>query len=412
MPAANPFYQTTRYADKKLHLGISGSIACYKTVELLRSFLKLGIRVSATLTSGAREFITPLLIRAAGASPVYGEMFQLDEVFSHLEPGRNTDCMLLAPASANLLARLAQGAATDMLSAQFVAFSGPVVIAPAMNPRMWIHAATQANAGLLRERGACFVGPDEGVTACGETGEGRLADLQEIFLATLGALSPKDMAGLKVLVTMGPTREYWDGVRFWSNPSSGKMGSALATAAWLRGATVTALCGPGVDIALPRGVHVINVGSAGEMFEAAAGLWPQMDMGLFCAAVADFYPVPLARERKIKKEDIEEMFELEFRRNPDILATLARNRRPQQKILGFAAEIVLDLPELLPLARAKLVKKRSDVLAGNRVNEGEGAFGSDLDSMAVVDKNGREEIWGPQPKADIAWELLTWLLNI
>lgn len=410
--AANPFYQSGRYAGKKLHLGISGSIACYKAVDLLRSFLKIGIRVSATLTAGAREFITPLLVSAAGAGHVYGEMFQLQDVFAHLEPGRNADCMLLAPASASLLARLAQGAASDMLSAQFVAFSGSVVIAPAMNPRMWAHAATRANVELLRERGATFVGPGVGVAACGETGEGRLADLPEIFLATLRALSTADMANLNVLVTMGPTREYWDGARFWSNPSSGKMGAALATAAWLRGACVTAVCGPGVNIILPKGVHKIDVGSAREMHAEAARLWPQMDMGLFSAAVADFAPVQMEKDIKIKKDGLRETFELEFRRNPDILADLAGNRRQRQKVLGFAAEIVQDLPTLLPLAKAKLVKKQADLLAGNRVNEGTGAFGADLASMAVVDKNGREEIWSPQPKADIAWELLTWLLNI
>lgn len=410
--AANPFCQSGLYAGKKLHLGISGSIACYKAADLLRSFIKIGISVSATLTTGAMEFITPLLIRAVGANPVYDKMFQLEDIFAHLEPGRNADCMLLAPASAGLLSRLAQGAATDMLAAQYIAFSGPVLIAPSMNPRMWAHVATRANAGILRERGACFVGPGEGLTACGESGEGRLADLQEIFLATLRSLSPRDMAGINVLVTMGPTREYWDGVRFWSNPSSGKMGGALVTAAWLRGACVTALCGPGVEITLPQDVHKINVGSAREMYEAAAGLWPQMDMGLFCAAVSDFAPVPLERDIKVKKDGMKGAFELEFRHNPDILADLAHNRRPWQKVLGFAAEIAQDLQDILPLAKAKLVTKQSDVLAANRVNRGTGAFGSDLASMAVVDKNGREEIWSPQPKADIAWELLTWLLNI
>lgn len=409
---ANPFCQSSRFAGINVHLGISGSIACYKAADLLRTFLKIGINVSATLTSGAREFITPMLIRAVGAEPVYSEMFQLEGVFAHLEPGQRADCMLLAPASANLLSRLAQGAAADMLAAQFLAFTGPVVIAPAMNPRMWAHAATQANVELLRARGAYFVGPGQGLTACGETGTGRLADLSEIFLATLKALSPNDMSGLKVLVTMGPTREYWDGVRFWSNPSTGKMGAALATSAWLRGANVTALCGPGVNIALPQAIHKISVGSAREMYTEAGDLWPQMDMGLFCAAVADFAPVPLEMDIKVKKEGMGETFELAFKRNPDILASLAQNRRPQQKVLGFAAEIGQDLPSLLPLVKAKLVKKQSDIVAGNLVNEGSGAFGADLNSMVVVDKKGREEIWSQQPKADIAWELLTWLLTI
>ncbi|MDE5879256.1 MAG: bifunctional phosphopantothenoylcysteine decarboxylase/phosphopantothenate--cysteine ligase CoaBC, partial [Desulfovibrio sp.] len=237
-----PFAESGTFAGRHLHLGVSGSVACYKAVELLRAWRRLDMEVSATLTAGAQEFVRPLLFASLGASPVYGGMFEPgQDVFAHLEPGRSADAMIVAPASAGLLSRLATGAASDMLSAQALAFAGPLLVAPAMNPRMWAHAATQENVARLRARGVTVVGPDTGAAACGDQGQGRLAGLSAIFLAALRALAPQDMAALRVLVTLGPTREPWDGVRYWSNPSSGRMGAALAACAWLRGATVTCL---------------------------------------------------------------------------------------------------------------------------------------------------------------------------
>ena len=409
---ATPFDRSTRFAHKRLHLGVCGSVACYRATELLRAWLRLGIHVSVTLTDGARRFVTPLLFESLGAMPVYGGMFEAgQDIFSHLEPGQCAEAMVVAPASADALARLAHGAAPDMLAAQALAFDGPLVLAPAMNPRMWSHPATRANAALLEQRGARFVGPDNGGTACGDDGQGRLAALPEIFLAGLQALSPQDMASLRVMVTLGPTREAWDGVRFWSNPSSGLMGSALAVCAWLRGAEVTAICGPGVSAFLPRGVQRHDVTNAHGMYEAARGLWPDMDMGMFTAAVADFSPAPLG-ERKFKKSEAPDGFSLDFRPNPDILHNLAAVRRPGQKVLGFAAETAPDMDALLPLARAKLARKKADLLAANRVNAVGSGFGTPTNSMAVADARGREEIWPSQSKADVAWELCTWLLRI
>lgn len=410
----NPFCRSAKFSAKKAHLGISGSIACYKAMDLLRAFLKLEMDVSAALSAGARQFITPLLVRALGADPVYGDMFDSQAVFAHLEPGESADVMLIAPASADILAKMAAGIADDMLSAQFVAFEGPVVIAPAMNPRMWRHAATRENVSRLAERGAVIVEPGVGQTACGEEGQGRLAELPLIFLECLRALSPRDLKGLKAMVTLGPTRENWDGARFWSNPSSGKMGAALATAAWLRGAEVTAICGPCAQICLPPAIRRVDVCSASEMFEEAKKVWPQMNLGLFSAAVADFAPVrPAAGDCvKIKKSGLSEKFGIEFTRNPDILATLAADRANGQKVLGFAAEIAPDMEALLPLAQKKLESKKADLIAGNRVNRGESAFGAPDGSIAAVDRNGEREIWPPRAKADIAWDLLTWLLRI
>ena len=189
------------------------------------------------------------------------------------------------------------------------------------------------------------------------------------------------------------------------------MGAALAVCAWLRGAEVTAICGPGVSVFLPRGVQRRNVTNAREMYEAARGLWPDMDMGMFTAAVADFSPAPLG-ERKFKKSEAPDGFSLDFRPNPDILHSLAAVRRPGQKVLGFAAETAPDMDALLPLARAKLARKKADLLAANRVNAVDSGFGTPTNSMAVADARGREEIWPSQSKADVAWELCTWLLRI
>lgn len=409
---ANPFSASARFAGQHVHLGICGSVACYKAADLLRALINCGVKVSATLSAGCREFITPLLIRSLGADPVYGEMFSGSNPFAHLEPGQKCECMLVAPASADMLAQLAAGFAREMLSAQYLAFSGNVVIAPAMNPAMWAHPATQANVGKLGSRGAVIVPPGVGKAACGTEGQGRLADLGQIFLACLKALSTQDMEGLKVMVTLGPTREPWDRARFWSNPSSGRMGAALATASWLRGANVTAICGPGINVCLPDAINCIHVQTAKEMFAEARRLWPQMDVGLFAAAVADFAPLESSADVKMKKDGKPERFEISFGRNPDILTTLGEQRKPGQRILGFAAEVAPDIESVLPLAESKLKQKKADIIAGNRINAGDCAFGALDAGMAVVDKNGRQETWSPQPKADIAWDLLTWLLKI
>ncbi|WP_241159317.1 MULTISPECIES: bifunctional phosphopantothenoylcysteine decarboxylase/phosphopantothenate--cysteine ligase CoaBC [unclassified Desulfovibrio] len=410
-----PFTESGKFSGRRLHLGVSGSVACYKAAELLRAWRRLDMQVSATLTAGAREFVTPLLFASLGAAPVYGDMFaEGQDVFAHLEPGQNAEAMVIAPATADVLSRLAAGAASDMLSAQALAFAGPLIVAPAMNPRMWAHAATQENVERLRARGVAVVVPDTGAAACGDEGKGRLAGLPAIFFAALRALAPQDMAGLRVLVTLGPTREPWDGVRYWSNPSSGRMGAALATCAWLRGARVTAVCGPGVRSVLPEGVTREDVATAREMFRVASDAWPEMDMGFFSAAVADFSPERPADagEAKFKKTGAEEGLSIAFSPNPDILRTLAASRRPGQRVLGFAAEIVPDMESLLQLARLKLTRKGADVVAANPVNAGRGAFGAAEASMAVADRNGQGEIWNARNKADIAWDLCSWLLRI
>ncbi len=403
----------THFRNTRLHLGVAGSIACYKSCDLLRHFLAMGIHVSATLTPGARQFVSPLLFSSLGAMPVYTELFGDSEPFAHLEPGQNCQALLVCPASASLMARMAQGMAQDMLSAQILAFPGPVAVAPAMNTNMWQNRATQDNVAALMRRKVTVIGPDSGDLACGAQGKGRLAPLPELILHTLRLLSEQDMTGTSVLVTMGPTREPWDGVRFWTNPSSGTMGASLALCCWLRGASVHAVAGPGITRAmLPSlpGLELHSVTTAKEMYEQTDCLWDAADMGFFSAAVADFSPVPYG-SGKFKKKDSPDGFAVEFTPNRDILKTMCSKRRQGQKVLGFAAETAPDMQALMELARIKRAGKNADVIAANMVNSKESGFGSATNAMAVADKNGREEIWPLMSKADVAWDLCTWLLH-
>ncbi|MBQ7617308.1 MAG: bifunctional phosphopantothenoylcysteine decarboxylase/phosphopantothenate--cysteine ligase CoaBC [Desulfovibrio sp.] len=407
------FTDSTFFKGEHLHLTLTGSVACYKGAELLRKFKKIGLHVAVTLSRGALQFVTPLLFEALGAMPVYSDLLsQAEGPFAHLEPGQQSKAMLIAPASANMLAKLAQGLACDLASTQALAFAGPLLLAPAMNPKMWQNPALQANLKLLQERGASLILPECGTMACGESGQGRLAELAQLFYAALRALAPKDLSGQKVLITLGPTREYWDAVRFWSNPSSGRMGACLAICAWLRGASVYAVKGPGVNFAWPVGLKCYAVQSAREMREQALKLWPEMDYALCAAAVADFAPVrPGQSELKVHKQGLDH-FNLEFTANEDILLGLVQARKVGQKILAFAAETCPDMESLLLAARNKLKRKGADVLAANRVNSETSGFQSSTNSMAVVDATGREELWPLLSKADVAWRLWSWLLKI
>lgn len=400
----------TDLASRRLHLGVCGSVAAYRMLDVLRWWQKAGLHVSATLTPAAQKFVAPLSFEALGASPVYGEMFDSTATFAHLEPGQVAHALCIAPASASTLARLAQGQADTLLACQALAFEGPLVLAPAMNPRMWAHPATQANVALLVKRGARVVLPGSGSTACGDEGQGKLADVRHIYLAALKAVAPQDMTGIHVMLTLGPTRESWDAVRYWSNPSTGTMGAALAVAAWLRGATVSAVCGPGCPW-LPLEIQRHDVHSAAQMFSAASDLWPRADVGIFTAAVADFSPVPFGNT-KFKKADAAGAkggFSVDFVPNVDILRTLSSQRRPHQKVVGFAAETVDDL---MQAARIKLQSKKAHMIVANPVGRSGAGFGAATNEVVVVDEQGREEIWPSSSKADVAWKVCSWLLTL
>lgn len=397
-------------APLRVHLGVCGSVAAYRGPDLARMWQDAGFSVSVTLTPSALKFITPLPFEALGADPVYTTIHQDPQAmspFAHLEPAQGCRAMILAPVSATTMARVAHGLADELLACQALAFSGPLVLAPAMNPAMWSHPAAQENVRILTERGVRFVQPGLGRTACGDMGQGRLADMREIYVAGLRAALPQDMAGQTVMVTLGPTRERWDGVRFWTNPSTGTMGAAVAMALWLRGARVHAVCGPGCPW-LPADPDMIrhNGESARDLFHLASELWPNMDAGVFTSAVADFYPEPLGPE-KFKKSTAPHGFSIQFAPNPDILRTLAASRRADkpQKVVGFAAET----GDLAEAVRGKLASKNADMVVGNLVEHG---FGTSRNSVWVTDRHGREERWDDMPKTTVAWRLVSWLSTL
>ncbi len=404
-----PYLEFSSFCGSRIHLAVTGSIAAYKAIELSRDFLNSGLEVSLTMTRAAQEFICPLSFEALGADPVYTDMFHgQDRIFGHLEPGQAAQAMVIAPATANSLAKLANGLADDMLSCQALAFSGPIIVAPAMNPRLWSAKATQDNINKLLSREVFMVGPLYGDVACGDTGQGKLAPIEEIYLHVLRALGPNDLAGQRLVITLGPTREYWDPVRFWSNPSSGKMGAALAVAAWLRGAQVDCVCGPN-QLWFPSGITVHPVTSAQEMYDKTVSLWPQMDMGCLCAAVCDFRPGTLLEE-KFKKEPLgNRSLQLNFVSNPDILKYLGRSKTSCQKLIGFAAETN---PDLLEAAKSKIRAKNLDLIVANNVSDPEFGFGTPTNQGLILDINGKYEDIPRKTKADIAWRVWDWILEI
>ena len=408
-----------KHAKKHLHLGVCGSVAAYKSLELMRAFLKCNIHVSVTLTPSAQKFIQPLSFEALGASKVYGQLFSGEMPFDHLEPGHIADAMVIAPASAATLARLAHGMGDEMLACQALAFDGPILIAPAMNPKMWTNPATAANIETLLERGFFMTEPENGIMACKDEGQGRLAAIEKIYYDSLALLTEQDLYGKKILVTLGPTAEKWDAVRVWTNNSTGSMGTALVITAWLRGAEVYAVAGPNTQY-IPQDdrIHCFPVQSAMQMYDKCHELWNAMDYGIFTAAVADFKPLPGVAENeetpvfhsvKFKKENHTDGFAVRFGANPDILKSIGEIKKPHQKLMGFSAESGSNTDELAQAVKRKLVGKNCDIIVGNFISE---AMGANTNRVYVADKNGIEEAWPTMSKADLSWELLSYLESL
>ncbi|MEM7247108.1 MAG: bifunctional phosphopantothenoylcysteine decarboxylase/phosphopantothenate--cysteine ligase CoaBC [Acidobacteriota bacterium] len=371
-----------------VQLGVGGGIAAYKAVEVLRGFQRAGHEVRCTLTQNAARFVGPLTFEAiSGATvPVGGLGSPNDAAMDHVEQGREAGLFVVAPATANLLGKLANGIADDWLTSHFLANDAPVLLAPAMNQRMWAHPAVQANLAKLVERGASVVQPESGELACGEVGPGRLADPETIVAAGLELLSCSDAwSGRRVLVTSGPTHEDLDAVRFIGNRSSGKMGAALAAEARSRGAEVVVVSGPATT-SPPSGVRVVSVRTAAEMADAVATELPEADVVFFAAAVADFTPVEVA-EQKIRREDRDELV-LTLGRTRDVLGESVA-AKTSACLVGFAAETVEDA-ELAAAGRAKLERKGCDLLYANVVGGERSAFDADEAAAVVVGPDGYE----------------------
>jgi phosphopantothenoylcysteine decarboxylase/phosphopantothenate--cysteine ligase len=384
-------------AGVRVLLGVSGGIAAYQAAELVRRLGDAGAEVRVVLTENAARFVTALTFQALSGNPVRTSLWDegAEAAMGHIELARWADEILIAPASADLLARLAHGHADDLLTTLCLASEAPLAIAPAMNRQMWAHAATQANLALLRERGVRVFGPGAGDQACGETGLGRLLEPTEIVAALAAARGPRVLDGVTVLVSAGPTYEDIDPVRYVGNRSSGRMGFAVAAAARDAGARVTLVAGP-VALETPPGVARIDVRSAADMRAAVFAAIPDTDIFVSAAAVADYRPRQVATE-KIKKST--EAVALELVANPDILAEVgALETRPF--LVGFAAET----GDLEANARAKLERKRLDLVAANRVGADAG-FEREDNALLLLWPGGEEDL-GHDDKARLARRLV------
>ena len=372
--------------NKRVVVGVTGGIAAYKSAELVRRLRDAGAEVRVVMTDAATRFITPLTLQALSGHPVHVNLLDAatENAMSHITLARWADAIVVAPASANNLAKLAQGLADDLLSTLCLASTAPLMLAPAMNHVMWSQPATQANCQLLESRGVRLLGPAEGDQACGETGPGRMVEPQEIVTALIGVFATGALQGTKVVITAGPTREAIDPVRFLSNRSSGKMGYALAQAAVEAGAAVTLISGP-VELPCPSRVDRVMVENAAEMHAAVMKVLPEGDILIAAAAVAD-YTVPFPEQQKIKKGE-ETEYKLRLERTPDIVAAAAAlPRRPF--IVGFAAET----EELEANARTKLVAKGLDMVAANWVGRPGQGFESNDNALAVFWRDGGREL--------------------
>lgn len=400
--------------QKTVLVGVTGCIAAYKSAELVRALQKRGLRVKVVMTEHATHFVDPLTFRSLTHEPVAVGLFDdPSDPIHHISLAEEADCFVIAPCTANVAAKIAHGIADDLLTTTALACTAPLVVAPAMNVHMYEAAATQENLAVLVRRGARIVEAGSGYLACGDVGRGRLADLDKIVSAVLGALgeeppsasggagAARDLAGLRVLVTAGPTEEPIDPVRFLTNRSSGKMGYAVAEAALARGAQVTLVSGP-VSLDPPAGAEVVRVRTALEMLDAARAPFAACDIAVFTAAVADMRPARAA-SRKLKKgrpEDEAALESIALVPNPDVIETLASAKSERQVVVGFAAET----EDVVVNAQRKLASKHADLIVGNRVGDGL-AFGTDDDEAVLVTGQGAEEL-PPLPKRTLADRIL------
>ncbi len=391
--------------DKRILLIIGGGIAAYKSLDLIRRLRERGASVRCILTAGAQQFITPLAASSLSGQRTHTDLFDREDEadIGHIRLARDADALVVAPATANLMAKMAGGHADDLASTVLLATTLPILIAPAMNVRMWLHPATQRNLAALQADGIRTVGPNEGAMAEAETGPGRMAEPLEIVAAVEDLLAPSGLlagplAGKHVIVTSGPTHEPIDPVRYIANRSSGKQGHAIARAAAEAGARVTLVSGP-VDLPDPAGVTTVHVESAREMLAAVEQALPA-DIGIFAAAVAD-WRVANAGEQKIKK-DGGKLPDLALAENPDILATIARRNGGRPPLMvGFAAET----ERVIEHARRKLARKGCDLIVANDVSTASGVMGGDRNTVHLVSPTG-VETWPTLSKAEVARRLV------
>jgi phosphopantothenoylcysteine decarboxylase/phosphopantothenate--cysteine ligase len=395
----------------RITLGVTGGVAAYKAAELVRRLQQDGFTVQVVMTRGAREFVTPLTFAALSGQKVITDLFaesggeaNLESAIEHIAVAQRTDLLLVAPATADILAKFARGIADDFLTTLYLASTAPVVVAPAMNVNMWNHAATQENVEMLRARGVIIVDPDEGYLACGMTGAGRLAGQEQIVAAVRDTLRlQRDLEGQTVLVTAGPTCEDLDPVRYLTNRSSGKMGYAVAEAAARRGARVILVSGP-TSLDAPAGVERIDVRTAEEMYRGVADKFSECSIAIFAAAVADYRPVETLGQ-KIKRN--EEPLTLALEPTRDILASFAQNKG-DRLVIGFAAET----ERVAENARKKLTAKNADLIVANDVTAEGAGFDHDTNIVTLFARDSRDLPLARMSKSDVAQRILDEVIRL
>lgn len=386
---------------KKIIVGVTGGIAAYKIPDLIRRLRERGAEVRVVMTQSAKAFITPLTLQAVSGQIVHTDLLDTaaEAAMGHIELARWADLILIAPTSADFLARYTHGLANDLLSTLCLATTAPVVLVPAMNQQMWLNQATLENVNLLLKRGVHLFGPAEGSQACGEMGPGRMPEPMDILRYISHFLAPKELLNKKIVVTAGATREYIDPVRYITNRSSGKMGFAIAEAAATSGAKVTLITGP-AQISTPYNTNRIDIETAEEMLHAVQKEIKNCDIFIACAAVTDYKPKTTAKQ-KIKKTNKE--IDLPLVLNPDILATIAKAKQ-RPFIVGFAAET----EDLIKNAKQKLQEKNLDMIIANSVDKNNQGFESDYNQATVLWKNGQHN-FSLATKKQLAFELIQFI---
>ena len=373
---------------REIVLGVTGGIAAYKSAEIVSRLRHLGAHVHVIMTRNATEFVSPLTFQTLSANPVVTDTFAAPEYWNveHVALAKLAELFVVAPATANILAKMACGIADDMLSTTLLATKAPILAAPAMNTGMWTAAATQANVSVLQKRGVHLIGPASGILACGDEGAGRMSEPEEIVDEIAHILSAgHDLSGMKVLITAGATRERLDPVRFLTNDSSGKMGFALAEAARDRGADVTVVCG-NVTASVPQDVHIISIESAEDLLNAMSEQAPEHDIIIQAAAVADYRPA-VAANHKIKKKKGQELI-LTLVENPDVAKAVGSMKKAGQTLVGFAAET----DHLLEYAQEKFSKKNLDLIVANDVTREGAGFNTDTNIATLISKTGSRDL--------------------
>lgn len=392
-------------SGKRIILGVTGGIAAYKAVELLRELVNRGSKVYVTMTQNATRFVGPITFQTLSGHPVLTDIFQTDEDWriGHISVTEQADCFVIAPATANIIGKIASGIADDMLSTMIMACRAPKVIAPAMNENMWESPFVKRNIRILKDAGYRIVEPETGELACGTYGKGRLANIEDIIEEIIDVLTEKDLSGEKILVTAGPTREAIDPVRFISNPSTGKMGFAIAKVAKRRGADVVLISGP-VTLKPPRGIETYFVKSAVEMRDIVLKHYYTCSAVIKAAAVSDFAPDRIYTE-KIKKG--KNGISIRLKLNPDILEELG-GIKGERILVGFAAET----DNLLENAMEKIRKKNLDFIVVNDVTSTNAGFGADTNKVYIVDSSGRVEDLPLMSKEEVASKILDRIVEL